>query len=166
MLRTQDLPPVSFAESPNCNVGSLFGSPSHTVDRTIHTFLLTVMTTLIQHNTGRHVHILLSVTRSGNSSSLPPQCVLGDSWLIVCFSLSLSRLNVRSLRSSSVSMVLLSFAPVSMHTTNSDKCPFLFCVLHLRRRSIQKLSHLLVVECGIHGQWKTNRAKTCKVDVA
>ena len=86
-------------------------------------------------------HRVLSWALSRNRQVRPvcvhavTRCTLLASFL---YPLSLSPVTVHSscqvLNSSTVPRVSLSFAPVSMFTTNSDICLFLFSVLHIRRR--------------------------------
>ena len=79
---------------------------------------------------------------SSNCRGAISQGSLCHSLHIACFcsssSLSSSPVMVRSscdvLNSSTAPMVSLSFAPVSMCTTNSDNCLLQFSVQHLRRR--------------------------------
>ena len=78
------------------------------------------------------------VGSSSNRQGAINQCLLGYSLHIVCFSSSLSPVIVHGscevLNSSTDPMVSLSFTPVSLFTTNSNNCLFLFAVLHLRRQ--------------------------------
>ena len=97
------------------------------------------------------------VGSSSNRQSAISQCSLGYSLHIACFtssfSLFLPSWSVHREKCSTLPPLQWfhpAFAPVSMFTTNSDICLFLFSVLHLRRRldstDVRSLGHL-VVEC-------------------